>query len=307
MRLLFSSKVRASSIGLFVAALVVSMSPSANAGPWTLGQGTLQLKADISLWQTVRRFASETDEQSGLFDPPAESGDRVPFAPAQGGGQLSAYGLELQARLGLIDWIDLDVAVPLIALDLDTSFNDTLGQDIGIGDVRVSVWLRAPIELPVQIAVRLEGKLPTGDFDSTAYEVPLSEGQLDLTGWLSVGASLPAESWFSVDAGYRLRLENPDNNRNPGEELHLNVEFGTRLAKQVAVKAAADALLGETGEIGEADIAPRRRAFSGWVGIAWNLTDAVAVDLSGRWFFAGEDFPTGFQFFAGLRGELALY
>jgi hypothetical protein len=33
----------------------------------------------------------------------------------------------------------------------------------------------------------------------------------------------------------------------------------------------------------------------------------LAVEASGRWLFAGEDYPAGFQVFTGVRGTIQLF
>lgn len=295
-------------------ALLLSLalaSPStASAGPWTLGAGILEVKEGIGFWTTDRKFASSLDQQLTFSDRgPVEAGERIPFDPSTG-GRMTVVGFETGVQLGILDWLDLGVAVPLLAINFDTEPVDTVDGRFGLGDIRASaqVLLPVPLEVPV-LAARLEVELPTGHFDPSVFAAPLTEGQLDLTTVLSAGASLPWQSWASANVGYRVRFENPDNGADPGDELLYHGEVGTHLIGGLSGKLALDGLLGRGGNIdrfGASTPLPRRRVFSGWLGLWWSFGD-LAVEASGRWLFAGEDFPAGVQVFTGVRGTIRLF
>ncbi|MEO1338920.1 MAG: hypothetical protein AAFV29_24975, partial [Myxococcota bacterium] len=282
--------------------------------PWTLGQGNLQWKATMSFWRTDRKFASSLDAQANIEgETRATPGQVIPFDP-ETGGVLTTTGLEIKGQLGLLDWLDVSLTIPGLVMGFDTEPVDNVSTRVGLGDVRVGLTARLPASLfddiPVMVGGRVVAKLPTGDFDPSVFSVPLTEGQLDVAGWLSLGVSLPAQSWAVAEVGYRGRFANPQNDRNPGEEWAFNAEVGTRLISSLAAKVAADGLIGTQGQIdrfGTSTLVPRRRAFSAWLGLFWTMTPTLTLDLAGRWLFAGEDFPTGVQVFAGLRGVVALF
>ncbi len=299
---------RSTGFGVALVALValatVLIPNAAEAGPWTLGAGRLSLKEGLGFWSTNRKFASSLDRQLTFQDRgTVKRGDTIPFDPSTG-GTLRAVSIETQAWLGVLDWLDVGVSVPLLALDFDTEPVDTVDGRFGLGDVTVSTQARLPLEWPVVLAVRFDAKLPTGDFDPSSFSVPLTEGQLDLTPWVSAGVSLPWNAWAIAEVGYRFRFENSENSSRPGNETLVMVEVGKTFADLIGTKLAIEALIGEKGEIdafGTSTNLPCRRLYSVTGATWWNVTDDLALDLGGRWLVAGEDYPTGVQIFTGIR------
>ncbi|MEE8408409.1 MAG: hypothetical protein V3T05_02270, partial [Myxococcota bacterium] len=118
---------RATGFGVALLALASAMFPDvAEAGPWTLGAGRLSLKEAVGFWSTDRKFASSLDRQLTFADrATVKRGDTIPFDPSTG-GSLRAVSIETEAWLGVLDWLDVGVSVPLLALDFDTDPVDTV-------------------------------------------------------------------------------------------------------------------------------------------------------------------------------------
>ena len=278
------------------------------AGAWTQGEGNLWLKLGASLWRTDRKFAGSLDTElvfQGRAD--VRAGDRIPFDPTTG-GELTAMGLTLEAQYGIYSWLDVGVTMPLLWTDFDTSPVDTVDGRIGVGDIRVSARAGLPRLGGWALAGRLEFKVPTGDFDPSVFQAPLTEGQADIGAWLSAGVSLHPWGYTNAEIGYLLRFENGGNERRPGNEVHALFEAGLDLPAGFMLKGAIDGLFGAAGEqtaFGTSESLPRRRLFSAWLGPIWQIHEQLWFDAMGRYLIAGEDIPAGWQISFGVATRLA--
>ena len=173
--------------------LVLAAPAAASAGPWTKGPGEHYAKL------------------SGLF---FRSDTFVaPDGSRQQGADYAALSAALYAELGLLEGLHLQAFVPYAW----TRNRDDLSGDrfatIGSGDAILGAQWAPPIAQAVPWAVRLEAKAPLYDVGAIggplAAEFPaLGDGQLDVTGWASVGGSLyPLPIWGFVEAGWRRRTE----------------------------------------------------------------------------------------------------
>lgn len=297
-------------LALVLQVLVLAAAAPARAGAWTLGGGHLWLEQSVSLWTASSKFASELDTQLDFADRGRVSrGDRIPFDP-QTGGRLRVFAFTSQAWLGVLDGLDLGVTLPVLFNDFDTDGVDTVNSRAGLGDLRVSIkgGLRfGRWALALSSAV----KLPTGDFDPSVFSAPLTEGQLDVAFAADAGLSLGAFGYANAQLGYRLRFENGDNQRRPGDELFLSLEGGMHLPWGLMPKLKLDGLLGRHGEDasvpGRSFELPLRRLLSIWAGILWSATRALTVEVDVRVLLAGEDYPTGVQIFLAASYRFRLW
>jgi len=287
---------------LLVAALLL-LPASAYAGPWTLGAGEIGIKESLGLWRTDRKFASSLDQQLVFGDrAPVQRGEAIPFDPSTG-GVLTTASAHTGIRLGLLSWLEAQAHMQALWMDFDTSPVDTVDASIGPGDLSLGLQARLPTPGRVALAARLETKLPTGDFDPSAYSVPLTEGQADVAATVSGGLSLWPYGYAVAEVGYRWRLENPENRLRPGDELRALVEAGAHLPWSLGSKLYLDALLGLPGAAQRFDVVtplPRRRLLAVGGAIWWHATEALTLDVNLRWLAAGEDYPTGVQLLGGV-------
>ena len=176
-----------------VSALVVmgTMAP-AYAGPWTKEQGQAYVKGSGLF------FGSDTFISS--------TGERVE------GTEFASSSAAFYGEVGLGANLQLQAYVPYT---IATNRFDTLEAtyaNLGFGDGIFGLqWTPADIGLPW--AVRLDAKVPL--YDVAGIEGPealrfpvFGDGQLDLTAWLSLGASFyPLPMYALLEVGYRHRTE----------------------------------------------------------------------------------------------------
>ena len=285
----------------------------AYAGAWVIPHGHLWAKQSVSYWQTDRRFANRDDRQLNFPDRgPVAPGDRIPFDPTTG-GEFRALSLISEAQLGLLDWLQIGVRVPLLWADFnETESVDTVDGSFGLGDL----WLSSQVALPgslfdrLKVGARVDLKLPVGDFDPSIFSVPLTEGQVDVNVAALAGVSLYPYGYANIEAGWRFRFENPDNRREPGDEFRFALEVGADLPAGLLAKVVFDGVLGGQGVDRFAQPAtalPRRRLFTTWLGLIWSPEPGLAVEADVRILLAGEDFPTGVQGWLGVSYTFDLF
>lgn len=297
-------------VGLIAASGVALAPATVLAGAWTQGAGRLTLRETFGYWQTDRKFASSLDTE--LVFPgrgPVSAGARIPFDPVTG-GKLRTLGFTTAATLGVLDWLDVGATLPLLWTDFDTAPVDTVDGRFGVGDLVLSAQALAFRHDRIALAGRTEWKLPTGAFDPSIYSAPLTEGQMDLAVYASAGVSLYPHGYANAEVGWKFRFKNAENKRDPGDELHFQVEGGVDLPYDLLVKVAFDGLLGQDGSLdrfGTRTELPRRRLFSVWAGLIWKASERLSLETAGRYLIAGEDFPTGFQLFVNAAYQFQVY
>ena len=306
---------RPSSIfGLTVAALALAAPMHrAQAGAWVVPHGHLWTKQSVSYWMTDRRFASTDDRDLDFSDRgPVEPGDRVPFDPTTG-GEFVALSLFTEAQLGLFGWLQIGARLPVLWADFsETESPDTVDSSFGVGDL----WLSGQAALPyvlldrIQLAARIDTKLPIGDFDPSIFSVPLTEGQIDVNVAALVGVALHPYGYLHFEAGWRFRLENAENQRDPGDEFRFAAEAGAHLPANLLLKFVFDGVVGQSGTdrfANPATTLPRRRLFTTWFGLLWSPAPRLTIEADLRVLVAGEDFPTGVQPWLGVAYQFDLF
>lgn len=200
--------------------------------------------------------------------------------------------------------------MPLTRADFDTVPVDTVDSRTGVGDLTFDVQAQALQRGPLAVAGRVEWKLPTGDFDPSVYSAPISEGQSDVAVLGSLGLSLFPGAYFNVEAGWKFRFENSDNDSQPGDEFIFVLEAGFHFPKGLMGKIALDGLVGEPGDSHQfeaTEVIPRRRLYSVWGGLLWSAPESTLLELDLRYFLAGEDYPTGIQIFGAVTHRFRLF
>lgn len=176
-------------IGALLWAALVTWAPPAQAGPWTksLGQAYVKLGESIFI--------------SGCFRD--SQGQTVCDQTSYAGFTTSAY-----FEVGIWDRLQVWGYLPYTVAQ--NKFADTGRKTLiaGGGDAKLGLQY-TPVALPLPYAARLELKLPF----YKVSDVPdgfaaAGDGQLDLTFWLSAGASLQViPLFFYAEVGYQLRTE----------------------------------------------------------------------------------------------------
>jgi len=193
-------------IALLVVAMVsLSSLPQAEAGAWTRSFGDHYVKLGADFYKAISYVDPATGEEVSGLD----------FF----GQQYSLYG-----EVGVLPWWPVQIGV-LLPLSVGTlSFtDDTLFADMEraratsarLGDLRVSVQTSI-LKKGFQLSPALELKIPLysndsigGEFDTWSQAFPMpGEGQIDVTGWLLMGSSIPkAPVFIQGGLGYRHRTE----------------------------------------------------------------------------------------------------
>lgn len=129
--------------------------------------------------------------------------------------------VRFSGALGLWRGLDVWVDVPYHRLAFNDVTRDRLTS--GIADprffLRVGPSLIGIDDLPVAAALRGGVKFPVGDFQISAEQISLSQGQRDWELLLEVGKSLhPWPVYIMAWGGYRWRETNADIERKPGDE-----------------------------------------------------------------------------------------
>ncbi|MEM1348048.1 MAG: hypothetical protein AAGI01_05770 [Myxococcota bacterium] len=204
------------------------------AGPWTKEPGRAYVKL------SSLNFTSDTFV--------APSGDRVQ------GTDFRARTAALYAEVGVFEGLHVQAFVPYVWAT--NTFNaDTPGQTIygnlGFGDTIVGVqW--TPVKLRLPWAVRLDTKLPL--YDVAGIDGPLAssfpvfgDGQVDLTGWLGLGGSIPGLPMYAfAEVGYRHRTElfaGEGNGRSFGDGVTFFSQVGYTFRDRVLVGASVNGIV----------------------------------------------------------------
>ena len=84
------------------------------------------------------------------------------------------------------------------------------------------------LQYPVVLTFKSAVKFPTGDFVNEDGLIPVGEGQWDFDFGAQVGRSFwPLPAYVAAEYAYRIRRENVEILRDPGEEKLINGELVT--------------------------------------------------------------------------------
>lgn len=196
----------------------------AMASPWVETRGQVRVGVQAASLTSMRQFAG--GEARGFTGPrcpePVGPGDRMPYSCVTGGTyrQQTVAGF---AQIGLGRGLALDLQVPGVV----GAFEDDVGRTDarGLGDVRAGVrWGRGFGEWVGALAMVV--KAPTGPGTFVDRDVPLGDGQWDISAGVRLGRSLHPVGWVETWQTVTVRFTNPVTGVNPGDEWRPVVALG---------------------------------------------------------------------------------
>lgn len=264
----------------------------AGASAWTRPVGELWLKLGGLYSFSDEYYAEGPATLVGGRE--VDAGDARPYDDE---GITRQRLLLLEAEYGLLERLTVGVLLPWADLRFEDRVRVT--DSWGPADIR----LRSRVALLTgasRVAASLEWKLPTGEASTNPDLIPVSEGQPDLTLQLHYGRSLGRPlSWVAASTGYRWRAEDeePQRQRNPGEEWLYRAELGHALVPtgRLAARLAVDGVVG--GETTTAAFGPvqnlERQYHRVGLGLLWSAGRAGLWELLLQEPFAGQSYPAG--------------
>ena len=272
----------------------------AHAGAWTLPQG--------QLWAKVSYFQQTTDEwyinSPEPFLLPDNTFSEFPAGtrrPYRFDGEYDSKALFIEAFYGVTDRLDVGVQVPYFDQVFDDDTRSVPPSDAGFSDLRAfAKWRLA--EAPVVLSLQAGVKVPTGDFKNEDGLIPVGEGQWDFDFVIMAGRSFwPVRAYANVDLGYRVRLENEDILREPGDEWLLNAEVGYTPWRSLLIAVKLESLRGRPGKsFGFKDRSQTKRITYVSPSLSYTLFGSTAVEAAVRVSTGGRNFPAGHQLTLGL-------
>ncbi len=269
-----------------IMALLGPLGGVAEASPWVEDPGTVQLGLQGSLLVTERQFAG--GDALGLVGPrcpePVRPGDRAPY-DCTTGGTYAQRSLTAFTQAGLGAGFALDLQVPAVV----ASFEDTIGRTdaFDLGDVRGRLRWGSQWGSPAA-ALTFHVKAPTGVGDFQDRDVPLGDGQWDLTPGMRLGVSLHPWGWIEVWQSLSIRLPNPQTGIDFGDEWRPVVAAGFTPIDEVGGLLRVEGLLALRDRDafglrppGRQLLQLRSSIFARPVPAAW-LELGVAVPVAGR-------------------------
>lgn len=278
----------------------------ASAGAWTTKSGSVWAKAS---WfrQTTSEWYTDVDQPILLPDNTLgvrKAGSRQPY---RFNGEYESTAIFLEAFYGVTDRIDVSVQVPWFdqAFDDDTRVDSP--SDAGFSDVRLFARWNL-IQKPLLLTLKGGVKLPTGEFVNEDGLIPVGEGQADYEISLQAGRSLwPLPAYANVDVGYRIRTENTDILRDPGDEWLVNAEIGYQPLPPLMLALKFEGLYGKAGRsFGLRNESLVKRITYLAPTVSWRIHGSTMLEAALRISMGGQNFPAGQQIVVGLSSEAAL-
>ena len=224
--------------------------------------------------------------------------------PYRFGGEYRSQAVFAEGFYGVTDWLNLGLQVPWFDQAYRDSTRAEPPSDAGISDLRVFTKVRA-LRSPAVLTLKLGLKIPTGDFKNQDGLVPVGEGQWDFDFLVQAGRSLwPLPAYANLEAGYRLRMENEDVRRDPGDEWLVNAEAGWSPRPGLMLALKLEVLHGQAGRsFGFENPSLKKRIVYLAPTVGWTLFGRTAAELALRRTLAGRNFPAGHQLTLGLSTQ----
>jgi len=276
----------------FAAALTCSFANSAHASAWVNEPGVVRAAASMTHLSSGGQFAP--GDANGLTGPlcvdPVVAGDRMPYSCVSG-GRFVVTQLTVDASIGVLQWLTLDLKVPVV---VDALFEDDVGRTdaSGVGDL--SLGLRAGRTWSWWAAAGvLHVKAPTGRRNFQDRDVAIGEGQWDVESGIRVGRSFWPHGWAESHQALRVRLGNRQTGIDPGEEWVGAVGVGLTPISQVGVQGRAEWILATADATDFGTRNPGRRLFQLRAGVFARPTEPLWVEVGVAVPLAGQRWPTG--------------
>ncbi|MEE2658701.1 MAG: transporter [Candidatus Latescibacterota bacterium] len=283
-----------------VVLLALSESRPAHAGAWTVPQGQLWVKVSYLQQNTDEWYIDALDpelQDEGTFGQ-FSAGTRRPY---YFNGEYDLKAVFIEGVYGVTDWLNFGVKLPFSDQIFHDDNRTDPPSDAGFSDLRIFSKIRV-LQKPAIITLKAEAKIPTGDFKNEDGLIPVGEGQWDFDFLLQVGRSLwPLPAYANVDAGYRVRLENEEIFRDPGDEWLLNAEVGYLPTHNLLLALKFEYLKGRVGSLGGFQTDNLKQCIAYLVPtVAHSIHRSTALEAAIRISTEGRNFPAGCQFTLGL-------
>ena len=283
---------------LIATAACQALGPSTvSAGAWTLPRG--------HFWGKVTYFQQAADEwyisarqfDGEWFDP----GTRRPY---NFDGSYDSKAVFIEGFYGLTDRLDVGAQIPYFDQKFQDATRVEAPADAGFSDLRLLAKLRL-LERPVVLTLKGAIKFPTGDFVNEDGLIPVGEGQWDYDFVVQAGRSFwPLPVYIAADVGYRVRRENEEILRDPGEEWLINGEVGYNVTPELLLATKLELLRGGKGtDFGIPSSSLIKRITYVAPTVSYALHDHTAVEAAMRFSIDGRNFPAGRQFTLGLSTD----
>ncbi len=287
------------------------------AGPWTAPAGTLKVGVGGIHWQAEERFVgagAQNQLPSGELPDP---GDVVELGTDTDGARLTHQQVALDLTLGVTDALQVRAWVPFVRARFEDDANEDGFETTGTGDPIFGVDYRVLDPL----ALGLDLKVPVSEVPRTSTDLPISEGQIDVTFWERSGLAFAA-GWVQLDLGYRVRLafeedlppeEGGRRAYKPGNEFVWLLGGGLRPGLDwMAIMLDLDGLHGadrENRDNAEGLVfqEPRRELIELRGGLLFDLPWALALTTQVGYPIYGRHYPAGPRFMARVGRAFHLW
>ncbi len=262
-----------------------------HSSPTLTQSGSLSTLPTGGGWVQVAGYGQRADE---FFNP---NGDRQLFLADS---EFLTRSVFVTGAIGVYTGLELWAQIPVHTLTVESAGGDS--RTSGIGDVRVAARLGAELvgaDLP--LSLRFGAKIPGSEFPVDATILPLTEGQRDWEVSLESGYRLPDRSlylmgWF----GYRLREENEDADRDPGDEVFAALSMGGELGS-ISLDVTADLLWGGVPKAQGFELPGDRRRLFQILPTVGRRVGPGRLEVSGQLPIGGQNLPVGVGVSVGYR------
>ncbi len=287
-------------IGMFWLGCLTAWPATVWPGAWTLPQG--------KLWSKVAFFQQSADEwylanrefSDGEW---RQEGDRVAY---RFNGEYDSKAVFIEVFYGITDRLDLGVQIPYFDQFFSDDTRAVPPSEAGFSDMRRFVKWRA-LQKPVLFTLKAGAKMPTGRFENEDGLIPVGEGQWDFDFVGQLGRSFwPLPLYGNVDVGYRVRMENIEIDRDPGDEWFLTAELGYNITRRALLTGKFEMLRSDPSiEFGLFENSSQIKRITYFnPSLVYGLVDDTALEFGGRLTLNGRNFPAGHQLTMGLFSNL---
>ena len=276
-----------------IAAQAICSAP--HSSPTLVQSGSINTLPPGSGWLQISFYRQRSDEFYNHLT------DRQPFLAD---GSFDTRSLFVTGAFGIMRGLELWAQLPVHFLSAEAAGENN--RSSGVGDIRVAARVGTELlGLSFPLALRIGVKAPGNEFPVDATVLPLTEGQVDFETSLESGSVLGSLPLYLVGwVGYRVRAENQDVARKPGNERFAHLAVGG-LHKSLMAEIAVDGLWGESPKaLGVILGAERRRLIQLIPTIGYQLGRSrlefsTMIPIEGRNLPRGIGLNLGYRFFWG--------